>query len=135
MGSRFRSEIFIRPSDIDSNGHVHNSIYLDYVSQARFEQMERDYQYPMEKFVVEGFSWVVKSVQIDYKRPLRIKDKIWVDTWVDAWDRYKCTVCFEILFQKNNKVAANGYFVYTLIDIKNARLVPIPDRVIDAYSI
>ncbi|MEM7013763.1 MAG: acyl-CoA thioesterase, partial [Verrucomicrobiota bacterium] len=32
--STFESELAVRPDDIDLNGHVHNSKYLDYVLAA-----------------------------------------------------------------------------------------------------
>ncbi len=135
MGSKFSSEITVRPSDIDVNGHVHNSIYLDYIEQARFQQMEHNYHYSMEHFWEQGLSWVVKSTQINYVRPIRLKNKIQVVTWVDLWQQSDCNVCFEILLLDSGKIAAQGCFVFTLISVQTGRPVAIPADVVAAFSI
>ena len=135
MGSKFSSEITVRPSDIDVNGHVHNSIYLDYVEQARFKQMGNNYHYPMERFWQQGLSWVVKSTQIDYLRPIRLQNRIQVITWVESWQQSDCIVSFEILLLESEKIAARGSFVFTLIQAKTGRPTPIPDNIVTAFSI
>ena len=40
MHTKFESEIIVRPSEIDLNRHVHQSVYLDYVLFARWEQIK-----------------------------------------------------------------------------------------------
>lgn len=43
MKTKFNTEIIVRPSDIDINRHVHQSVYMDYVLFARYDQMKRCY--------------------------------------------------------------------------------------------
>lgn len=50
MHTKFDSEIIVRPSEIDINRHVHQSVYLDYVLFARWDQMKRCYKMSMGEF-------------------------------------------------------------------------------------
>jgi YbgC/YbaW family acyl-CoA thioester hydrolase len=135
MKTRFHSDIQVRPSDIDINGHVHNSIYLDYVSQARMEQMEKFYHYSMKKFWEQALTWVVKNIEIDFIRPIKLENQIQVFTWLESFEKSGCQIGFEIILAENNKIAAKGYIRYTLIKISSGRAVALPDDVIKAYSI
>ena len=71
--STFESELQVRPDDIDMNGHVHNSKYLDYVLAARFDQMERCYKMSMGEFLERGLSWYVRAAYIKQHSSRRAK--------------------------------------------------------------
>jgi len=90
--SRFKTEHKVRPDDIDMFYHVHNSKYFDYVLNARYEQMELFYEMSMEKFLELGFGWVVKTVMIDYKRPLGLGDLFIVETGIESINKRGCRV-------------------------------------------
>ncbi len=133
--TRFTSELRVRPDDIDMNQHVHNSRYFDYVLAARYDQMERCYKMSMEEFVAAGYGWVVKTAHIDFKRPLVMGDVVSVTTWVDGLIKHGVRVRFEMVRQKTGKLASDGYFDYTMIDLKTGRGVPIPDWILAKYTI
>jgi acyl-CoA thioester hydrolase/thioesterase-3 len=134
-GSRFETEMQVRPDDIDMNRHVHNSRYFDYVLAARYDQMDRCYGMPMEEFIRQGFGWVVRSAHVDYKRPLGLGDHFIVRTWIDQMRRDGVRVCFEILRKANGKLCCDGYFDYTMVDLKSGRAEVIPESIIRKYSI
>lgn len=136
MYSTFETEITIRPDDIDMNNHVHNTKYLDYVLAARYDQMQKDYKMSMSEFHNSGYNWVISTTHIDYKRALTLNDKIVVVcTQLDSVNGAQCTVKFKILKKENHKLAAEGYLIYTMIDLKNGKPVRIPDEIIKKYSI
>ncbi|HET55259.1 MAG TPA: acyl-CoA thioesterase [Ignavibacteria bacterium] len=133
--SIFETELTIRPDDIDMNNHVHNSKYLDYVLAARYDQMRKDYKVTMEDFLERGFTWVVSQVNINYKRALILTDKIIVRTQVDDFNRSQSIVNFEIVKKENGKVAADGQFIYTMINVETGRPAKIPEDFIAKYTI
>lgn len=49
-GTKFETSLQVRPDDRDMNQNVYASRYLDYVLAARYDQMERWYQMPIEVF-------------------------------------------------------------------------------------
>src|SRR6476469_8847296 len=101
--SKFITQHKVRPDDIDMFNHVHNSKYFDYVLAARYEQMETFYKMPMEEFLKLGYGWVVKTVQINYKRPLGLGDEFSVETGIISINNKGCRVNFTITIKKTQK--------------------------------
>jgi acyl-CoA thioester hydrolase len=135
MFSRFETELSVRPDDIDMNQHVHGSRYFDYVLAARYDQMARCYGMAMEEFAQHGFGWFVKTAHVEYKRALKLGDRMLVRTWVAGIDRSDVKVQFEILKQPAGKLSCDGYFDYTMINLKTNRAEPIPEWVSAKYSV
>jgi acyl-CoA thioester hydrolase/thioesterase-3 len=133
--SIFETEITVRPSDIDINQHVHYSKYLDYLLLARYDQMKRCYKVSMEDFVELGFSWVASTVNINYKREVKMQDVIIAKTQIDSYDGSQIKVNFWFVKKETNKVAAEGWAIYTLISLKSGRPARIPDEIIHKYLI
>lgn len=133
--SRFTTELQVRPDDIDMNSHVHASRYIDYVIAARFDQMERYYKVSMHAFHELGFSWVVKSTTLNFKRALGMAEVFLVTTWVKGFARDGVDVGFEITRKTNGKICCSGDFHYTLISTTTARAVPLPESIIACYSV
>lgn len=133
--STFESELDVRPDDIDMNGHVHNSKYLDYVLAARFDQMERCYKMSMEAFLELGLSWYVRSAFIKHKRPLHMGDKILVRTRVSDLRSRGVKVEYEIIRQGDGKLSAEGYFDYVLVERDTGHPAVITEEIAEKYSV
>jgi thioesterase-3 len=133
--SSFETEFRVRPDDIDMFQHVHNSKYFDYVLAARYEQMERCYGMPMEKFMERGFGWVVRTAHVDYKRALGMGDYFIVKTAIESIDDKGCRVIFSITNKATKKVCCDGWFDYTMIDMQTGRAAKVPEDIIEHYLI
>lgn len=135
MYSVFQSEIKVRPDDIDMNGHVHYSKYLEYLLAARYEQMERDYKMTMEEFLEQGITWFASKVNIEYKRSLKMKDVVIVKTNIDSFSGAHCKVNFRMEIKETGKLSASGDVDYTLVSVKTGRPTRITDEIIEKYTI
>ena len=133
--SRFTTLHKVRPDDIDMFNHVHNSKYLDYVLAARYEQMEQHYSMAMEKFLELGYGWVVKTANVNYKRPLGLSATFYVTTGLLEINQKGCKIMFEIENAKTKKICSDGYFDFVMIDIKSGKGVSLTQEMIDKYSI
>lgn len=133
--SKFETELLVRPDDIDMNQHVHASRYMDYVLAARYDQMERCYKMSMEEFIRAGYGWYVRTGHMEFKRPLGLGDYFTVRTWIDDLIRDGVRVRFEIVRKKTGKLSCDGYFHYTMINLKTGRAEIIPDWILEKYSI
>ncbi|MDF1826221.1 MAG: thioesterase family protein [Verrucomicrobiales bacterium] len=133
--SEFQSRVEVRPDDIDMNQHVHNSKYFDYVLTARYDQMERCYGMSMEAFLDRGFSWVVRASYMEHKRPLRIGDAAIVKTKVEEIKTRGVKVAFEIHKESDRKLVAKGWLDYTMVALDSGRPRPVPDDIIEIYSV
>jgi acyl-CoA thioester hydrolase/thioesterase-3 len=130
---RFDTELIVRPDDIDMNNHVHGSRYLDYVLFARYDQMGRCYGMPMEEFIKSGWNWYQKTFHIEFKRAVALADKIIIRTWLDSFNKADVKVGFQMFKKETMKIAAEGYFVSTMIDVRSGRAIPIPETIIQHY--
>lgn len=131
----FESEILIRPDDIDMNNHVHNAKYLDYVQAARYMQMRDFYKYPMELYLEQGYNWFASEAHITFKRALKFGDTALVRTQIKEWNGAQVGVNFWIISKNTNKLAAEGYMVYTLVSINTGKPVRIPQDIIEKHKI
>ena len=133
--SRFRTELHVRPDDIDMFQHVHSSRYLDYVLAARYDQMERCYRMPMEEFLHLGFGWVIRAGTIRYKRPLGLGEKFVVETWIEEFVPDGVTVGFNIVRSADRKLSCEGSFDYAMVRLDSGRAEKIPEWIVEKYSI
>lgn len=117
------------------NQHVHGSRYFDYVLAARYDQMARCYKMSMEEFALAGFGWFVRVAHVEYKRPLRLGDTLVVRTWIDEMLKDTVRVQFEILRKSTGKLCSNGYFDYTMVNLKTGRAEPIPEWIALKYAV
>src|SRR6185436_6108814 len=133
--TKFETELQVRPDDLDMNRHVHASRYQDYVLAARYDQMERCYKMSMEEFLKLGFGWYIRKAQLEYKRPLALGEHFIVRTWVAEIFKNDVRVEFEIIKQKTGKLACDGHFDYTMINLSTGRPEKIPDWIVEKYSV
>jgi acyl-CoA thioester hydrolase/thioesterase-3 len=132
--STFQTEYRVRPDDIDMYKHVHNSRYFDYVLAARYDQMERCYGMSMEKFMEQGFGWLVRTAYVDYKRALTLGDYFTVTTGIESINEKICRVKFSINNKATKKVCCDGWFDFVMIAINTGKAVLIPADVIAHYT-
>jgi len=132
---KFETEMTVRPSEIDYNGHVHQSAYLDYLLFARVDQMQRCYKMPIEEFFKRRLSWATKSISIDYLKSLYMNERFLVRTWIDTIGEKSVTVRFQILKTMSGAVAAEGESTYVLVDVKAGKPVAIPEDIKEKFSI
>jgi len=125
----------VRPSEIDYNGHVHQSAYLDYLLFARVDQMQRCYKMPIEEFFKRGLSWATKSISIDYLKSLYMNERFLVRTWIETIGEKSVNVRFQILKTTLGAVAAEGESTYVLVDAKAGKPVAIPEDIKEKFSI
>jgi len=135
MRKKFDTEISVRPHEVDINGHVHQSVYFDYVLFARWDQMRRCYKMPMEEFFKRGYSWATQSAHIEFQKPLFMGDTIIVRTWIEEIGQKNVRVRFQILKKGTEKITTEGEFSYVLINAKTGRPEPLPEDILEKYSV
>jgi len=135
MSAKFETELIVRPSEIDINRHVHQSVYLDYVLFARYDQMRRCYKMPMEEFFKRGYSWATKSTYVEFKSPIFLGETVIVRTWVEEIRKKSVKIGFQIIKKKSEEIAAEGKAVYVLISLRSGKPELIPEGIRRKYSI
>lgn len=131
----FETELRVRPDDIDMFQHVHNSKYLDYVLAARYDQMEHCYGMSMETYMEQGYGWVAKAAHINFKRALTLGEYFTVRTAIETIDERGCRVIFSIISKTTEKLNADGWFDFVMIDLKTNKGIKIPEAIMEHYMI
>ncbi|MGW0193861.1 acyl-CoA thioesterase [Nonomuraea sp. NPDC003201] len=106
----------MRFADIDSQDHVNNVRFLDYLEDARFGMFHIDpYNAGEEPF--KGL--VVTRHEIDYRRPLGFRaEPVRVETWVTEVRSVRFTIQYEILDDSDVYVTATS--VLAAYDVERA---------------
>ncbi|MGP1587861.1 MAG: acyl-CoA thioesterase [Treponemataceae bacterium] len=73
------TQIIVRPYELDSYNHVNNSVYQNYLEYARMDYLNKvGFRY--KDFFEAGYFSVVTHVDIHYKAPALLNDKLIVET-------------------------------------------------------
>src|SRR2546425_7392443 len=131
--TKFETELQVRPDDIDMHRHVHASKYQDYILAARYEQMARGYNMPMEEFTQAGYGWFVRTAHLESQRPLLLGEHFIVRTWVEEMVTDGVRVDFEVIKKTTGKLSCHGWFHYTMVNLKTGRAEAIPDWILAKY--
>jgi acyl-CoA thioester hydrolase/thioesterase-3 len=89
----------------------------------------------MEDFNTLGFGWVMTDSFMQFKRPLVLSDTAIVSTWVEDFNKNIVEVHFTINKKENKKLACNGWFRYSMVNLKSLKAAHIPEEIAAKYSI
>lgn len=106
----------VRFADVDSQGHVNNVRFLDYLEDARFGMFAID----LHKAGEEPFKGlVVTRHEIDYRRPLGFRpDPVRVETWVEEVRSVRFTLRYEI--RDDDQIYVTAKSVIAAYDVERA---------------
>lgn len=114
------SVIQIRFADIDMLGHVSNSVYPQYMDLGRvdfFVELGKTEPPPMS---------VVRSVQYEMLREIKLMDKAEIITWCSALSKKSMTINMNIIVSES--CVAKGVTVLVGFDEKTRRACAFPDH-------
>jgi acyl-CoA thioester hydrolase len=126
---RFACPIRIRYSEIDVQGIVYYSRYLEYVDVALAEYF-RALGFPYRELVEQyGFDPSVVKATLEFKRPARFDELLRVQARVVAIGRTSFTMDFEITREVGGEVVASVRIVYVNFDKAAQASRPVPEGV------
>lgn len=122
----FEFNITARGYELDSFGHVNNSVYLNWMEEARW-QILREFEL-FDYFTVNNLLLVVIENYIKYIREVKIFDELIIKTNVEHISPY--LIFDQKIYNKiDNLIAAKGYSRTLLID-KDRTPCDIPEIII-----
>lgn len=96
------SKVKVRFPDCDPFNHLNNSKYLDYILNAREDQLIQYYEFDLHKLAKEkGISWVVGQNQITYLSPAILMETVAIESKLIAYDSRSLTM--EAIMWNENK--------------------------------
>ena len=128
-GFRFSCPIRVRYSEIDSQGIVYNSRYLEYVDVALaeyFRALGLAYQQMVE---AHGFDPSLVKATLEFKRVARFDELLQVHARVVAIGRSSFTMEFQITRDSNGELVAGVQVVYVNFDKATTGSRPVPESI------
>jgi acyl-CoA thioester hydrolase len=103
--------IQIRFSDVDKLGHVNNAVYLSYIELARLDFF---------KAVAGNINWdtegiILARVEIDYKIPVLLEDKLSVKTWCSRLGTKSFDLSYSIIIKNNGEEIEKAKAISVLV--------------------
>ena len=133
MKRRFASEFTPRFSDFDMQGIMSSRCYLDFLVEARIDQMARCYELPLTHYAEKNQSWVFSAVTLTFVSPVYFGTKLLVETEVTKIEGAAAPVDFAFRHPAKDKVFAKGCATYHLIDLGTKRPVDVPAKDVDVF--
>lgn len=119
--------------DIDSNGHVNNIVYVQWMQDIAIAHS--DAVGCSQATTAAGCTWVARSHFIEYLRPAYAGDRILLQTWiVDAAKKSSSPRRYRMVRESDGTVLARGETLWVFIDVQSGRPRTIPVEVIGCFE-
>lgn len=117
----FVYELQIKEHHLDTFGHVNNATYLALMEEARWELLTGN-GFGMAQIKESGLGPVILEVQIQFRRELRLRDRVRIITKMISYEGKVGELEQEIL-DTTGQVSASARFKFGLFDTRSRRLV------------
>ena len=123
-----KTQIQIRFKDIDKLGHVNNANHITYFELARLDYFNELTSKEI-KIDWENEGIILAKVEMEYKQPILLEDRVYVYTWVSkigsrSFDM-NCSIVREV--DGVEMEAAKGVAVIVCFNYKTNKTIPIPE--------
>ncbi|MBX9257063.1 acyl-CoA thioesterase [Desmonostoc muscorum CCALA 125] len=114
----------VRTYDIDFVGIVSNIVYIRWLEDLRLKFLDEHWE--LNQQLEQGYAPVLAGTEIEYKRSIKISDRVIGRLWLSNLGRLKWTVKAEIL--SNDELAAVATQKGAFISLENGRPIQIPEE-------
>ncbi len=104
---------------VDENGHVNNVEYVRWMQEAATQHAKAAGCLQATK--AAGASWIVRSHEIEYLRPLFAGDEVCILTWVANFRKVRSLRKYKFIRSVDDAVLAQGATDWVLIDTQSKR--------------
>ncbi|MBN8621421.1 MAG: acyl-CoA thioesterase [Anaerolineae bacterium] len=119
--------------DIDSAGHVNNSVYFNYIEDCGM-QVSVAHGWPLNRSVSAGFAVIARSHHIEYKHPALLDDDLQISTWVFPEGRVSATRFYRITRPADDLLLAEARTRWVWVDLATNRPMRIPPEFIADFA-
>jgi acyl-CoA thioester hydrolase len=124
-------DLSIYTFDIDFAGHVGNNVYLQWVEIGRCKFMEA-VGFPIHASIESGFIPVVVNMNITYKKPLYLGNKVSLEIWLSELKKATHILNFHF-YNGDGILAATGYQKGIFVNSKTQRPSSISSDIRDLF--
>ncbi len=129
---RFTTHLRVRHYEMDVLGHVNNAVYLHYLEQTAVEHWEH-LGFTFERYRELGGAFVLRRLEIDYRRPAVAGDRLEITTWVHEMRGPRAIRHYEIRKQRQADLFVTAEALWVWVDTATMRPRAIPSVVLEAF--
>ncbi len=125
---KHKTPIQIRFKDIDKLGHVNNANHVTYFELARVDYFNALMGNDI-KIDWESESLILAKIEMEYKQPILLEDKVFVYTWVSRIGSKSFDMMCSIVIEKNGVEieSARGLAIIVCFNYKTNQSILIPE--------
>jgi acyl-CoA thioester hydrolase len=118
---------------IDANAHVNNIEFVRWMQDIAVAHADAVGCTTATREA--GATWVVRSHQIEYRRPALLEDRIQVRTWIADFRRAFSRRKYDFIRESDQTVLARGETDWAFIDIATGRPRSIPSNIAAMFEL
>ncbi len=127
------TQVKVRPTQIDTFGHMNHAAYLEVFEWARWE-WAADQGMDTERMAAEErIGPAVLLVDLTFLKELRMHDEVRVRTWVQDLQRVKGVMGQELI-RADGAVAARMLLTFAIFHLDKRRVVKMPEALQAAFD-
>ena len=128
-----QSLVVARFQDCDPFGHLNNARYIDYFLNARQDHLAEYYDFLTYQPGMQA-SWVVRSTQIAYLRPVAAMEEVLIRTRLVDFAEISVVVEGLMLDKDARSLKALIWFDFVYVSLASGRPVKHPQEMIDRFG-
>lgn len=128
----FRVPFTVRSYELDSLGHVNNSVYLSWLEEASFVFLG-EHGLPFSAFPDLGWYPIVAHARVDYRREIRSGDLITLHGWPIHYGNTSMRIGYRFEREPGGEVVAEAERVWVFVRTGHGK-IPVPDVVRRAFG-
>ena len=130
----FAIRVAVVKDDIDSFGHVNNSVYLRWLTQCAWAHSAA-VGLPEDTCVTMRRGMAVRSIHVDLLAAAYLDDVLWVGNWLSGRDRLRATRTYQIINERSNSTLLRGHVDFVCVNLDNGRPARMPKEFLDGYAV
>ena len=129
----FFISIAVQAEDIDSFGHVNNTVYLRWLTECAWAHSAA-VGLAEETCVQMRRGMAVRSIHVDLLASAYLGDELLVGNWLTNKDRLRATRVYQIVNPTNGATLLRGHVDFVCVNLDSGRPTRMPREFSEAYA-
>ncbi len=126
-------EYVVRPTQVDTFGHLNHAVYLEIFEWARWEWAAAEGMGLEEMIAKARIAPAVLHVDLTFLKELRMHEAVRVRTWLQLLEGIKGVVGQEMV-KADGAVAARLWLTFTMFHLDRRRAVAVPEALRTVFA-
>jgi len=119
-------EMVTRWNDMDSMGHINNSVFLTYLESARIDLFK--------KLEFKDVPFIMASIKLDYLKQIKHPSKLKIGSKISRLGNKSFDIMSEIFVNNDLEPAAKATITCVCYDYIKQTTIPVPKKIIKLYN-